>query len=1520
VALLIAMAVTDIVDNVIAEDPTCTPGLLDTCSVCCEATGDAAASLDYNCSLPGLDHFEAGAFEGVQVNYLSYVTETSSPNLPLRADEFTACTGGTIVFSEANNVFEDPVLDLGTKTSRGSEIYDGYFMSYSHFPEVSQLGLAEHLNDRIRKDNALLKWEDVLPKVRQMGEYRKDGVTNIDFLMYDGDFFVPLIRLDLLEKHNLPLPNTWDEVVEYAKFFNGTDLNDDGDADDFGFCHFPRFGAGAWDWWWPEAMYSIWATMDQTHGTDQGFFFDEETLEPRIGPGFERASEIWKDLWNHGADGCISPNFARGRCAIGFAPPGCWKGIFLNGISRRDANGTLLWEPKMADGSYATPYRFKPYGSLEILDRETNELVPCTKKLCPKAEPIPARGHWGDDDRASILPPTSLEGQLANRAPYYWSGGLGTLIRKSSPEVKKDMMWDFFVYTNAPETSAYDVASYASWLDSWRLSQLESADNFFNAGWSPDAYQEHHDVMQWALDKDSNGAYNLRLPGSALYTRDVVGNAMNKYTAGEIELDELLEEVKLGWQEIIDENGKLDQLEIYRSSLGLDALSEVEMCRLHRLLMDERDPNTCVKYDPNSQSKLVVVLVPTIVFALLLACAIWAYISIVHNSVWEVKLDELEFGDVPKVIGQGSFGMVLLAEYRGTKVAVKKVIPPEEKEKSQPRIEFNTGKEGVILRTIQGDTEMAVGDVNPGLRSMGVQKTLILSGSGSPRRISLRDLSVQSSQDRSSKGKSAAQVLRLRNRKHEKMKREFVEEMRQLAKLRHPNITTTMGAVLSRTEPMLVMEYMHNGSLYDAMRNDTINLTSKEDILIIVQDIAQGMRFLHAADPQVIHGDLKTKNVLIDANFRAKVADFGLSAKALDGARGTPYWMAPEILTETTHNSVMSDVYAFGILLYEVYSRKTPYEGEDFETVLNRVCNPAVCYRPPVPSMCPPAVAALMKNCLRHNKEDRLTMKFIDSVLQEEGTVQGRVFRIEALNRDLSEKNREISSEQAKQLQYFACMSHEIRTPLNCVVGLSSLLQVDDALNMEQMDTVQMIVASSKLLKQVIDDVLDFSKFISGNAEINISRTNLQELLSNIIGSMAVSPITERKEISLRSFYDPLIPQYIETDGRRLQQIMYNLLSNAVKFSNENSDVDLSVSIEYDDHNAKKESKPKLSLHVTDYGKGIDKSEFTKIFQPFAQTMAGVQNVDGGTGLGLAITKQLVELLGGSISVDSEFGKWTKFSLQLPLTVSIVDPNAVFSRLSNCDLWLVSNDDSQIQYMMAAGEKFGVKLNHFDTLEQLDENLVHSDRDRISICIIQERFYDEVIYNRISARATTFLVTFGTEGGVDRGQVHYKDLTRMFPSVMMHELGSMCEFAGIVRKRHEANKDESKKTEVRFDGVKILVAEDNKVNQKVMVRLLKKLGIEDVKVANNGKVALELEDQEAFDIILMDMQMPEMDGLEACRTIVSRRNAPPKIVFLSAHAAEDFKAICIENGATDYLMKPCSLDDLRGMLQKIWAF
>eukprot|EP00977_Amphora_coffeiformis_P029692 scaffold42408_cov176-Amphora_coffeaeformis.AAC.1 len=944
----------------------CDVELRNICAPCMENAGLISSS--YNCSLPGLQGLTPGQYEGITANYLSSVTNVSSPNFPIRAEEFRACTGGRIIFSEATNVWEDPVIDLGTKTTRGAELYDGYFMSYSLFPEVSALGLAETLNDRIREDNDRLKWEDIFPQVRRMGEYRRNGATDIDFLMYDGDFFVPVVRLDLLEKFNLPLPNTWDEVVETAMFFDGKDLNDDGNTNDFGFCHFPRSGQGSWDQWWPESVYSTWASFEQTKGTRQGFIFDKDTMEPRLGSGFLRATTIWKQLWNVGEGDCGDPNFAQGRCAIGYAPPGCLKTLFLNGVSRRDENNTIIWQPTMKNGDYAEPYRFKPFGSLDVIDPSTGEFVPCTPEICPQAETVPRRGHYSDDDRAKDLPPSPHAGKLINRVPLYWSGGLGTLIRKSSPLIKKNLMWDFFVYTNSPETSVNDVARYSSWLDSWRYSQLTPGDNFIRGGWSEVAYNEHSALMQWAFSNEANGAFNMRIPGVISYTRDVAGAHLMRYFNNEQALEDAVQEIIAGWNSITAARGKLDQLATYRASLGLDEHSEVELCRLHRSLMDNRDPSICRKYDAD----------PT------------AVKRKQAGDDWIIKKKELIMDEPPCVLGRGSFGEIFLAEYRGTQVAVKRAILPKAASLSTSSL-ISDCSENYGYRTRHMRSALASGmnssmicgakeNITANRVRNDIESGARLQIDGGPQDVQLRN--SRSAQKRDSPNIPTGDRVLVDFALESKIRKDFILEMKRLAKLRHPCITTLMGGVLEKNEePLLVMEYMELGSLRDLLRNQSIHIGG-EIILPILRDIVQGVRFLHAATPQIVHSDLKASNVLVDSRYRAKVADFGLSQNNNNIGVGTPFWMAPEVLRQETPNTPASDCYAFGILLHEVYSRKDPYDGEDPTEVLRGVADYTVNKRPSCPSDCPPKVELLMADCLGADPESRPTFEELDLQLK----------------------------------------------------------------------------------------------------------------------------------------------------------------------------------------------------------------------------------------------------------------------------------------------------------------------------------------------------------------------------------------------------------------------------------------------------------------------------------------------------------------------------------------------------------
>ena len=209
-----------------------------------------------------------------------------------------------------------------------------------------------------------------------------------------------------------------------------------------------------------------------------------------------------------------------------------------------------------------------------------------------------------------------------------------------------------------------------------------------------------------------------------------------------------------------------------------------------------------------------------------------------------------------------------------------------------------------------------------------------------------------------------------------------VNECICFATYKSPCITTVMGAVIAKKyDPMLVMEYMDHGSLHDLLHNETL-LLDGDLILPILRDIAQGLRFLHAANPQVIHGDLKAANVLVDSKFRAKVADFGLSQKKTLGATGTPYWMAPELLRRESVATAASDVYSFGIILYEVYSRKDPYEAENYNDVIQMVADPLVNKRPPVPPACPQSVATIMQNCLNGAGGFRPTAEELDKELK----------------------------------------------------------------------------------------------------------------------------------------------------------------------------------------------------------------------------------------------------------------------------------------------------------------------------------------------------------------------------------------------------------------------------------------------------------------------------------------------------------------------------------------------------------
>ena len=381
-----------------------------------------------------------------------------------------------------------------------------------------------------------------------------------------------------------------------------------------------------------------------------------------------------------------------------------------------------------------------------------------------------------------------------------------------------------------------------------------------------------------------------------------------------------------------------------------------------------------------------------LIFIILVAMLLVRKRSRQEEAYWEVDKNELSFYMPPQILGRGAFGLVLLADYRGTKVAVKRVLPAARHNKDSTEVTDSPPKQ------LERDIESNEGDASSEVESWKEVPAKLVDQKNSPQKLSFAYLPSLFSSASSWNFTDGQRVGRKRrvfkstigseetlNRR--RLKQEFITEMQHLSKLRHPCITTVMGAVVENTlDPMLVMEYMEHGSLYDLLHNETMVLEG-ELLKNILCDITQGMRFLHSANPVVIHGDLKAQNILVDCKFRAKVADFGLTNKANKqhlGGTGTPFFMAPELLRYECGNSTSTDIYSFGVILYEVYSRKDPYEGEDEVLVIQQIMDATIGKRPPVPHDCPPQVQSMMNECLREDPLRRPCFEELDTRLQRE--------------------------------------------------------------------------------------------------------------------------------------------------------------------------------------------------------------------------------------------------------------------------------------------------------------------------------------------------------------------------------------------------------------------------------------------------------------------------------------------------------------------------------------------------------
>jgi hypothetical protein len=407
---------------------------------------------------------------------------------------------------------------------------------------------------------------------------------------------------------------------------------------------------------------------------------------------------------------------------------------------------------------------------------------------------------------------------------------------------------------------------------------------------------------------------------------------------------------------------------------------------------------------------------------------------------------------------------------------------------------------------------------------------------------------------------------------------------------------------------------------------------------------------------------------------------------------------------------------------------------------------------------------------------------------------------------------------------------------------MSSLLS-DSGIEAQHKETLGMIYASGELLRFIVDDVLDFSKLSSNSYKMEMGRASLQHVLNTVVRSIESSSSVSRKKLTVRTFYNAEVGEYLTTDHRRLQQILYNLLSNATKFSKESGVVVLRCLYSYSDQN---KSRKQLRFIVKDYGKGIAKQHFDVIFTPFNEASVETESSYGGTGLGLSITKTLVHALGGTVSFDSVEGQWTEFCVDIPTDDDDdVDLDAISARLRNVVVALVDADLDQRCRMAATLRKYLVDYCDFSSMEDLQTQWRGGQHDggndSTLILLVRAGCYNETVHNSLSHDRKTVLVTFGdTSISPNRSRETYHCLDRMLPSVLMKELGDLASEAGSVGESCSSTlmnahaeapfeaKPPLKLGPNTAEGVhannyrrlRILIAEDNLVNQVSLTRIV----------------------------------------------------------------------------------------------------